>query len=149
MKKPIAFYILGILLLILSLNGIAGGALLIAKPDGSLLGMQPDWLGKSPFQTFLIPGILLLFFNGILPGTALFGILTRKKSDLFQKSNIFSDKLWGWTWSLYCGIITISWIIIQQLITDYFILQPIIAALGLLIVIVTLTPRVQKYYSEY
>jgi len=146
MKKPFIIYILEFLLLFLSINGLAGGFLLLVKPDGSLLGLQPGWLYKSFFQSFTVPGFLLLFFNGILPGIALLGMVMRKESHFFQKTNIYRDKFWAWTWSLYCGIITISWIIIQQLITDYFILQPIIAGLGLIIVIMALTPAVQKYY---
>jgi hypothetical protein len=48
---------------------------------------------------------------------------------------------------VYCGIITNSWIIIQQLMAEYFILQTIIAAVGLLILIAALLPRVVRYYA--
>ncbi len=61
--------------------------------------------------------------------------------------NIFSDKTWGWTYTLYTGIISVIWIVVQQLLTGYFILQPIIAGTGILIVIFCLMPRVQKYYT--
>jgi len=46
----------------------------------------------------------------------------------------------------YSGIITIAWIIGQQLLTEYFILQPIIAAMGLAIIIFSLMPSVQDWY---
>lgn len=147
MKKPVTIYILGFLLLFLCINGLTGGLLLMLKPDGSLLAMQSDWLSNSPFRTFTFPGLLLLFFNGVLPGITFLGMVTRKAFPFMQKTNIYKDKFWAWSWSLYCGVITISWIIIQQLLTNYFILQPIVASLGLLIVILTLIPSVQKYYQ--
>ncbi len=39
-----------------------------------------------------------------------------------------------------------GWIIGQQLLTEYFILQPIIASMGLGIIIFTLMPAVQNRY---
>jgi len=34
----------------------------------------------------------------------------------------------------------------QQLMATYFWLQPIIAAVGILIIIITMTPAVKRYY---
>ncbi len=146
MKKPFEIWILYLLLMLLSINAFYGGISLMLAPDGSLLGMQPSWLDKSPFTNYLVPGILLLLMNGIFPQLALFGLIT-KNSIRFGWLNIYKDKYWGWTFSLYIGIICIVWIIVQQLITAYFVLQPIIAGVGLLIIVFTLMPRVQKYFA--
>ena len=148
MKRPFETWVLYLFLMLLSANAFYGGINLILAPDGSLLGMNPGWLDKSPFSSFLIPGILLTLFMGIFPLVALFGLLTKRRNSFFNRLNIYPEKLWGWTYSLYCGIITINWIIIQQLLTEYFILQPIIAGVGLLIIIFTLMPRIQKYYNR-
>lgn len=145
-RNPIPRLILLLLLLILGINGLAGGLLLVIHPDGSLLGMQQGWLENTPFPNYFIPGIMLFFVNGLIPMAAFIGLVFRMKSRFFGWFNLFPDKHWGWTWSLYSGIITMGWIIGQQLLTEYFILQPIIASMGLGIIIFTLMPAVQNRY---
>jgi hypothetical protein len=147
-KKPIELYILYFLMAFLSINGLAGGVVFIIKPDGSMMGMTTEWLAKTPFPNFLIPGICLFLLNGIFPLIALIGLIRRKEIRFFYLLNVFTEKHWSWTFAIYSGIITITWIIIQQLITNFFVLQPIITALGLLIIIFSLMPRVQKRYCR-
>jgi hypothetical protein len=148
MKRPVEIYLLYLLLVFLSIGALYGGGSMILSPDGSLLQMDGGWIEKTPFSSFLIPGIILFTFLGIFPLVAMAGLFTRKKIRLPGFLNIFPEKYWGWTFSLYTGIICIIWIIVQQILTEYFILQPIISATGLLIVIFSLMPRVQKFYTS-
>jgi hypothetical protein len=148
MNKPIELYVLYFWMAFLSLNGLGGGIVFMIKTDGSLMGMTTEWLAKTPFQSFLIPGICLFLLNGVFPLIALIGLIARKENKFFNALNVLPDKLWGWTFTVYSGIITITWIIIQQLITNFFVLQPIITAVGLLILIFCLMPRVQKSYTK-
>ena len=147
MKRPFEIYILGLLILFISAGAIYGGGSMIMAPNGSLLKMDSDWLEMLPFPNFLIPGIILLLFLGIFPLAALAGLFIQKKVRVLNSINIFKDKRWGWTFSLYTGIISVIWIVVQQLLTDYFVLQPVISGAGLLIIIFTLMPRVQKYFT--
>jgi hypothetical protein len=147
-KKPIELYILYFWMAFLSLNGLGGGLVFMIKPDGSLMGMTTEWLAKTPFQSFLIPGICLFLLNGVFPLIALTGLISRKENKFFNALNVLPDKHWAWTFSVYSGIITITWIIIQQLITNFFVLQPIITAVGLINIVLALMPRVQKWYTK-
>jgi hypothetical protein len=147
MKRPFEIYILGLLILFISSGAIYGGGSLIISPDGSLLKMDESWLEMLPFTDFLIPGIILIMFLGVFPMVAFAGLLIKKPVSILNFLNIFCDKFWGWTFSLYSGIISVIWIVVQQLLTAYFILQPIIAGVGILIIIFCLIPRVQKYYT--
>lgn len=147
MKRPFETWILLILLILLAINAFYGGISFILEPDGSLLNMNTEWLNKTPFANFLIPGFLLILFMGILPVIAFVGLFSKKKLRFLSAFNCFPEKRWGWTYALYSGIIANIWIIFQQLFTAYFILQPVIAAVGMLIIITSLLPRVQKYYS--
>jgi hypothetical protein len=147
MKRPFEAYFIYVLLGFLSFCALYGGVSLIISPDGSLLSMNPEWITDTPFQNYLIPGILLFSFLGIMPALTLTGMLTKKNIKLLQSLNIFHDKFWAWSFALYSGIISLIWIIVQQLITDFFILQLVISAVGLLIVIFILLPGIQKYYS--
>jgi hypothetical protein len=50
----------------LGIGAAAGGLMLIADPTGKRIGMPLSFLDHSPFQSFLIPGIILLVANGAL-----------------------------------------------------------------------------------
>lgn len=54
-----------ILLFFLGLSAISGSYYLITVPTGESLQMPTGLLDSTPFQNYLIPGILLLIINGI------------------------------------------------------------------------------------
>ena len=147
MKRPFEIYFLSLLLIFLSAGAIYGGGSLILSPDGSLLQMDEGWLELIPFHNFLIPGIILFVTLGLFPLVALLGLFSQKNNHLLNLLNIFKDKHWGWTYSIYTGIISIIWIIVQQFLTEYFVLQPVISFVGISIIILCLLPRVQKFYQ--
>lgn len=148
MKRSIFLYFIYLLHLILSFTSLIGGAMLVLKPDGSLLGMQTEWLDQSPFKNYLIPGLILFTLNGILPMLTFIGLLLKPKWDFANLFNIYPNRYWAWTYSLYVGIITITWIIMQQMMTNYFWIQPVIIFIGLLIIICTMLPAVMKEYEN-
>lgn len=147
MKRPFEIYILGFLLLFLAAGAIYGGGSLILSPDGSMLQMDSEWLDLIPFPNYLIPGVLLFIFLGIFPLISMTGLFYRKQNRFLNLLNIYPEKYWGWTFTLYSGIISIIWVVVQQMMAEYFILQSIIAGNGIVIVILCLLPRVQKYYQ--
>ena len=83
-------------------GGLAGGLLLIIKPDGRLMKMPVDIM-HGVFTDFLIPG-MILFGMGILSSVAFVAAIRRKKSD----------------W-LLAGITLIGWVI--WFMTEIIILQ--------------------------
>ncbi|MBN1131690.1 MAG: hypothetical protein JXR52_02390 [Bacteroidales bacterium] len=60
--KSILIALLGIL----SVGAFYGGIALMIRPDGSLLEMPVELIQNSPFNNYLIPGIILLTVFGIL-----------------------------------------------------------------------------------
>lgn len=148
MKKPPELYFLLFLHFLLGYNGLMGGGLLILEPNGSLLGMRLDWLNNSPFSNYLIPGILLMLFCGFLPIITMIGLMIKPSWKWVKIFNIYSDKYWAWAYSLFCGIMLITWISVQLIITQYFWLQPVMIGIGLLIIIFTMMPRIISYYSS-
>ncbi|WP_373523889.1 hypothetical protein [Aquiflexum sp.] len=149
MKRPFFLYLLFLLHLFLGLGAIYGGGMLALEPDGSLLGMDTEWLGDVPFNTYLIPGFFLFTLIGFLPLLTFVGLLLKPEWEWADTFNIYANKHWAWTYSLYSGIIVIIWITIQQVLTQYFWLQPVMTFTGLLIVIFTLTPQVIKNFEIY
>jgi hypothetical protein len=144
---PVEVYLLCLLHLVLGISAFAGGASLMLAPDGSLLDIKQSWLQHTPFSNYFIPGLLLFLLNGIFPLLVFFGLIFKPDWEIFDRFNIYKDKHGAWTYSLISGIIVLIWIIIQQLMTAYFWLQPLIAAIGLLIIIITMMPGVIKYYT--
>lgn len=133
--------------LLLSINGLIGGMLLMIKPDGSMLQMDPTWLDKTPFQNYFLPGFLLFTFVGLLSMITTLGLLFKFKAASLNKVNIYPDRHWAWTYSLYTGFSTIIWITVQLILTQYFWLQPVILFLATGILMCTLVPGVIRHYT--
>jgi hypothetical protein len=84
---------------------LAGGGMLIARPDGSLMQM-PVSLVQGVFADFLIPGIIL-FAMGILTGIAFMAVLRRW------------GNAWLWAWLAIGGLAIWFWVeivIIQEVV---------------------------------
>jgi hypothetical protein len=67
-------------LALLSIGAIVGAVLLIQKPTGSPMEIPQSVLQHSGFHSFLIPGILLLISQGLLPLVILATALVRARA---------------------------------------------------------------------
>ncbi|MBN8697333.1 MAG: hypothetical protein J0L87_12450 [Bacteroidetes bacterium] len=90
-----------ILLLFNAIGALPAGFLFIIDPTGSKMGMNTHYLQHSPFNTFLIPGIVLFMVNGVYSLlTAYFTYKSHPKSVLMVMAQ---------------GSLLLGWIIIQVL----------------------------------
>ena len=147
MKRPFAVYVLLFLHLFLGLGAATGGLLLMLRPDGSLLQMQPGWLNDTVFVNYFIPGFLLFTFLGALSILTLTGIFIKPDFAWTRALNLYPGKHWSWAFSIYTGISSITWITVQLVMTQYFWIQPVIIFNGLLILAFTLLPGTMNYLS--
>ena len=94
---------------VLCFNGVSaifGGGSLVYDPSGEWLQMPLQFLEHSPFNDFLIPGMILLTVIGLFSiWTALLGI---KKSPSFPLLTIL------------CGILLTGWLTVQILMIQAF-----------------------------
>jgi hypothetical protein len=100
------------------LSALAGGFGLMGDPSGQSLQMDTSMLANSPFNSFLIPGIVLFVVNGLgnVMGTIL--TLTRYK---------FAGQV-----AVLFGIVLMGWIVVQVVWVGYAsLLQPLYFATGL------------------
>lgn len=149
-KRPISVFLLVALLIFTGFGGLYGGYSLIKEPDGSLMGMDPGMLLNSPFSTFLIPGIILVIFNGLLPLLIAWGLLVKPPWHWPEILNLYHKQHWCWTFSLYYGFILIIWINVQLIMMgESSLLQPVFALTGALISILTMIPGVFHYYRKH
>jgi hypothetical protein len=141
--RPASVFLLIVLLLLLAIGAIYGGVALIADPTGGLLGMPVTLLAGRPFPDYLLPGIILFGLLGVFPVAVALGLWFRPG--------------WGWApgfaihlaWfaALAVGVALIVWILVQMAILRFF-LQPILLALGIAIIGVSLLPGVRRYYVK-
>jgi hypothetical protein len=124
-----------------------GGLLLMMKPDGSLMGMTLDWLQNAPFKNYFIPGLILFSTLGLFTLFTLAGLVFKMEQKWFNLLNVYKDRFWAWTYSLYIGIIAIIWITVQLVMTQYFWIQPVIIFNGVLIIISVMHPAVIKKFT--
>ena len=112
---------LGLLLAVVSLNAFAGGYLGISGAKG----VPIEWLNGSPFESYLIPGIILFVIVG---GSFLFAavVVLRKYS-------------YGKIISIAASIILFIWLSVEIYIIGYVSwMQPAIAVAGLLVLILAI-----------
>jgi hypothetical protein len=64
-EMRLAGWISVVALVLLGIGATAGGAALVVKPDGSVMGFDVSLLAGSPFSDFLVPGLILGGLFGI------------------------------------------------------------------------------------
>jgi hypothetical protein len=126
-----------ILMLFQGLSGILGGIGLIGDPSGRSLQIPLEWLEGSPFNNYMIPGIILLLILGLYPLIVFYGLLKRQS--------------WSWFGALITSVALIIWIAVEILIIGYQPqppLQLIYGAVGFIMLVLVLMPSVQMYYQH-
>jgi hypothetical protein len=88
-----------ILLFIVAINALAAGYAFMVDPSGSGIGISTDYIRHSPFNSFLIPGIVLFVANGLF---SLFVAIIAIRKGWHYQDLIFLQ-----------GVILTSWIIVQ------------------------------------
>jgi len=148
-KRPWHWWLLVLVLAIQALNASGGGLALILAPEGSILQVNTELLAGSPFSTFLIPGLILLLVLGLLPLYTLYGLITRKAGYIAEKLNLYPERHWSWTFTIYIVIMALIWIFTELLMLKLF--DPLMSIVGLwsvLILILALTPAIMRYYLK-
>lgn len=117
MKKALRIS-LGILLLIICINAIGGGWYGLAGAEN----VPQEWLEGSPFHSYFIPSLILLFVVG--------------GSTLFSSIAVFRNARLAPYASLLTGLILLGWIVTQLLIIGYVSwMQPAILSAAIVILL--------------
>lgn len=117
-------YLKFIAILLLLLNGIGafiGGIPMVMHPDGSANGIDLKYLEHSPFNDFLIPGIILVLCIGVLSIAVCIWLY-------------FDLRHHSW-WVMGEGIILTVWIQVQMvMLREVNILHIIFGLIGLALI---------------
>ena len=98
MRKSL-FYGLGALQVLIGVGAVAGGLALVLDPSGESLGTPIELLEKTPFATFLVPGIVLFIINGL-------GSLTGAVASFARQRHAGEI-------AVALGVFLVSWIAVQ------------------------------------
>ena len=49
----------------IGVSAVVAGAMMLLDPTGALVGLDASWLSTSPFESYLIPGVVLFVVNGL------------------------------------------------------------------------------------
>ena len=139
-----------ILLGFLSIGAIGGGVALLISPSGELIGIPVNEFKNLPFNSFLIPGIILFTVLGVIPVLLIIALINKPKSRLAEQFNIFSDMHWSWTYSIYLAFALIGWIHIQLIFLhgEVHWLHTFYMFYAIVIIIVALLPGTRDLYRK-
>jgi len=146
-KRPLSFYLLFSLLVLQALSGIFGGLSLTLSPSGQMLNIPLSVLEKSPFGSFLFPGLILFILLGLFPAFVAWAMIVRPGWTWPDFFNVYKGIHWAWTCSLYLGIMLVIWILIEIMFIGYALLQTIFGLLGVGIIIAALLPSNMSLYG--
>ena len=150
MKTKITRNLFLVLLGLLSIGAIGGGTILIISPSGELLGIPLSEYKNLPFNSYLIPGIILFILLGIIPALLIIAMIKKPTSKIAEQLNLFSDMHWSWTFSIYIAFALIGWIHIQLIFLQGVVhwLHTFYMFYAILMLIVALLPRMRQLYQK-
>lgn len=136
-ERPFFAKALLVLLAFQAVSAIGGGVGLIQDPVDNI-GLPLDLLEGTPFQDYLLPGLILLIVVGLEPLISLFGL--------------WSGHTWGWWVALVAGLDLIGWIAVEILLLGYLpgsgiALQVVYAVVGVAILVAALVKPTRDYYQ--
>ncbi len=150
MKSKTARNIHTCLLSFLGLSAFGGGGALIISPSGKLLGGLPlSILENSPFDNFLIPGIILFSVLGVFPLFIVFALIKKPISTFAERFNLFPEMHWAWTFSIYVAFALIIWIQVETIfIQGVGWLQTFYMLYAIPMIIFALLAQTRKIYKK-
>ena len=150
MKTNFERNILVCLLSFLGISALGGGLFLIISPSGKLIGGLPlSILKNSPFQDFLIPGIILFLVIGIVPLLTAIALIKKPMSVFAEKLNVFKDLHWSRSFSIYVAFALIIWIQVESIfVQSVGWLQTFYLLYALPIIVIALLPKVRLKYKK-
>jgi len=146
-SKAVEIYILIIAVAIEAVGAIYGGISLMRYYSGESNHLTVAPLEGTIFNSYIIPGIVLFLLLGFFPLFLIFPLIFKPNWPIINGMNIYKNYHWAWAYTLYTSIMLIIWVNIQMMILNTgSVIQGTFGLLGVFILILTLSPRVKRYY---
>lgn len=148
-KRPFALVLLCLLQFLLGVSAVICGALFIYAPDGSIIQIPLSQLDGSPFQNFLIPGVILCLFVGVFPLCVAFSLWKKPGWNWPNAINPFKSMHWSWAGSLAAAAILVIWLSVELFWIDYSMLHTICYSWAAILLLLSLSSPVRRYSKLY
>ena len=146
-KRPFMLWILIVILILLSVGGFSGGIPMLADPaSGGYLDFA-DMLPLLPVNDFILPGLFLTAFMGLLPLFLVYGLIARPTWQMVDKFFKWSRHYWAWTGTILLSVGIAIWLGYEGWLVGWWPITIITAVQGVLILLIALVPNVRKYYK--
>lgn len=147
-RRPRLLWPLIGLLGMLSLGGFIGGLSFVRDRTGADLGARLSWLQKTPVDDFFLPGLFLLGVYGIGCLLLMAGLAWRSSPGPIRRLDARLGHHWAWIGAIGQGAVLVAWILYEFVVLpDQMLLQPILIGVGMLMVGLSLTPSLRRFYS--
>jgi hypothetical protein len=111
--------------------------------------MPLSMIENSPFDSYLVPGIILFGVLGLVPCFVLFALLKKPGFKLAESINFSKDMHWSWTFSIYIVFALIIWTQLQMVFLNTINwLHTFYMFYALAMLFVALLPMVRKSYKK-
>ncbi len=109
---------LGVLQVFVGIGAFISGAAMLLNTDGSLLGLTTEMLKNTPFQNYLLPGLMLLAVNGIC--------------NIIASAFSFTNHQYAGFLGLVLGTTLLAWMGVQVYMVGFnHIFQPLFIGIGI------------------
>ena len=146
-QRPRAVWLLIGLLWFQGLGAVGGGATMLADTSGAAAGLTPDLLARTPFTTYLWPGLLLTIGLGITALVLAIGMTRTPRWPGVHRLELATGHHWTWAGSIALGIGLMAWIVVQVLLIERAWLQPVMFLVGAALVGLPLLPSVRRHLT--
>lgn len=146
-RPTTAQLILSVCLVFIGINGLVGGVLMLADPNGAPMGMPVSDLERTPFDSYVIPGLVLLLLWGCGSLVTAFGLWRRPQWPLLIRLTAWSGQHWAWAASIALGLALLVWLTVQVFtLPAVAVIQYILYALAALLIALPLLPSMRRRY---
>ena len=146
-KRQPEVLVLAMLLFLLATGGFYGAYMLLADISGAKLGTPISLLDHLPIHTFLVPGIILLIFMGVIPAITTLGVLRVELFHAFQRFSLLKRYSWAYCSSVFTGFFLTGWTIGEIILWGANSLSVIYMLWGILILLVCVIPKTRKHFA--
>jgi len=147
-RRPATVWLEVALLAFLAIGGFVGGVAFVTDPTGASLGAQLAWLDRTPVSDFLLPGLFLLVVYGLVPLLLMCGLVWRFSPGFLRRVNGRIGYQWSWAGTIAVGSVLMIWIVYEfTVLPERMVLQPILLAVGALMVAIPLLPSMRRSCS--
>ena len=148
-KRPLALWVLMLLLLFQGISATPSGMLLALDPSGSRMQMLLSWLEDSPFTDYLFPGLVLCIVLGLGALLVAAGLFFLPVWSWAERLNPAKGIHWSWMAAVSFGVALMIWIAVQvAMIGGGSWLQPLYFGVGLAILVLSLAPSVRRHLAS-